>query len=306
MPRSVAVDAENGDIYVVDSGNSRVHRYTSSGIRVVTFGCRGTIQPDPSATAVEFRQPSSVVVPAFGSTIVVADREDRRIQVFTKDMTSPYHERLRTFNTVNEPHSLAFDELREQILVGTTLATVEIYDKFTSSDVTLVHQFSVHAEGTVTAREHRSKKTSLCPVQIAVTNTKPQTVLVLDQVLGVVSYYTYDGRLIYHFNPSHDRATYDLAFTPAGLAVDQIGQIIISDGLNQAVGLFDDRGRLVRYVVDPGARDAGPVQAVTVGPEGHFVCTEYSLNGPHCVKVWKYRECPCHGGNTPAKSRKSR
>lgn len=73
-PTALAV-APNGDCYVADGyGNAAIHRFDANGTLLHSFGGPGS---DPG----QFRLPHSLVVTA-NSQVVVADRENDRLQVF--------------------------------------------------------------------------------------------------------------------------------------------------------------------------------------------------------------------------------
>ena len=76
-PSDIAV-APNGDIYVSDGyGNSSVHRFTSDGRHLASFG-------DPGSGPGQFRVPHSIRV-ANDGRVYVCDRENSRVQVFSRD-----------------------------------------------------------------------------------------------------------------------------------------------------------------------------------------------------------------------------
>jgi peptidylglycine monooxygenase len=76
-PTSVAV-APDGDIYVADGyGNSMIHRFSTTGEHKLSWGGRGA---EPGA----FGVPHAVWVDGDGR-VLVADRENDRIQLFTAD-----------------------------------------------------------------------------------------------------------------------------------------------------------------------------------------------------------------------------
>jgi DNA-binding beta-propeller fold protein YncE len=76
-PTNLAV-APSGDLYVTDGyGNARVHRFTAGGELVSSWG-------EPGTGPGEFNLPHGVAVTADGR-VLVADRENDRVQVFTAD-----------------------------------------------------------------------------------------------------------------------------------------------------------------------------------------------------------------------------
>ncbi|HAW90389.1 MAG TPA: hypothetical protein DCX61_06980 [Gemmatimonadetes bacterium] len=77
LPTDVAF-GPNGDVYVSDGyGNARVVKYTAGGQYALEWGSRGT---GPG----EFGLPHNLVVDAEGR-VYVADRDNRRVQVFAPD-----------------------------------------------------------------------------------------------------------------------------------------------------------------------------------------------------------------------------
>lgn len=75
-PTNLAV-APNGDLYVSDGyGNARVHRFSADGRLIASWGA-------PGGGAGEFRIPHGIAV--VGDRVLVADRENDRIQVFDLD-----------------------------------------------------------------------------------------------------------------------------------------------------------------------------------------------------------------------------
>ena len=95
-PTNLAV-APNGDLYVSDGyGNARVHRFSSSGTLVRSWGA-------PGGGPGEFHLVHGVAVAADG-TVFVADRENDRVQLF-----SPEGDYLSEWTDVQRPTNVAFD-----------------------------------------------------------------------------------------------------------------------------------------------------------------------------------------------------
>ena len=79
-PTHVAVAADNGDIYVTDGyGNSNVHRFSSDGVHIGSWGRPGT---GPG----EFSLPHNICWVA-NDRLAICDRENYRVQVFERDGT---------------------------------------------------------------------------------------------------------------------------------------------------------------------------------------------------------------------------
>ena len=78
-PRDVALDAE-GNVYVTDTGNKRVQKFTRDGAFVQTWGGGGIIPG-------KFEEPVGIAIDQQGN-IYVADTWNRRIQKFDSDFNS--------------------------------------------------------------------------------------------------------------------------------------------------------------------------------------------------------------------------
>jgi hypothetical protein len=85
-----AVEAPNGDIFVSDGyGQNRIHRFSAKGEHILSFGKGPTVfrvenagPPDTSPGGLNV--PHDVVVDG-DSRVIVSDRENNRIQIFTMD-----------------------------------------------------------------------------------------------------------------------------------------------------------------------------------------------------------------------------
>ncbi len=95
-PTDVAV-APNGELYVCDGyGNARVHRFTSDGKLVQSWG-------EPGTGPGQFHLPHGIGLSPDGR-VFVADRENDRIQIFTPDGKF-----LEMWTHVQRPTDIAFD-----------------------------------------------------------------------------------------------------------------------------------------------------------------------------------------------------
>ena len=78
LPLGVALDT-SGNLYVVDSGNSRIQKFDPRGRSLAAVGTAG-------AAPGQFNQPSDIAVDAAGN-VYVADTWNHRIQKFSPDLT---------------------------------------------------------------------------------------------------------------------------------------------------------------------------------------------------------------------------
>jgi DNA-binding beta-propeller fold protein YncE len=107
QPTKVARDPKTGELYISDGyGNARVHKYTSAGKYLFSWGECGT---DPG----QFNLVHSVVLDRAGR-VFVADRENHRIQIF--DSQGKF---LAIWNNVHRPCGLHIaGEGEELVYVG--------------------------------------------------------------------------------------------------------------------------------------------------------------------------------------------
>jgi DNA-binding beta-propeller fold protein YncE len=114
-PTNMAISPNPGDVYVTDGyGNSRVHRYTSEGKHVVSWGAPGV---DPG----EFQIHHNVVVDQ-NEDVFVTDRENHRLQVFDSNG------KLKTiWQNVYRPQALCMDR-EGTIYIGEMLMIPELSD----------------------------------------------------------------------------------------------------------------------------------------------------------------------------------
>lgn len=96
-PTAVAVTAA-GDLFVSDGyGNARVHHFSASGDLIRSWGRPGN---GPG----EFHVPHAIVIDSRGR-LLVADRENDRVQVFTQA-----GEHVETWNEMRRPQKLVVDD----------------------------------------------------------------------------------------------------------------------------------------------------------------------------------------------------
>jgi tripartite motif-containing protein 71 len=95
-PHGVAVDS-SGNVYVSDSGNNRIQKFSSDGTFITKWGSRGSSngqfigvsgsadEPGPTnATNGQFNEPHGVAVDSSGN-VYVAEGYNNRLQKFSSD-----------------------------------------------------------------------------------------------------------------------------------------------------------------------------------------------------------------------------
>ena len=97
MVTNVAV-TQSGEMFISDGyGNARVHRFSPDGELLASWG-------EPGSGPGQFNLPHSIAVDRSGR-VFVADRENSRIQIFSKD-----GDFLQSWDWVNRPDDLFIDE----------------------------------------------------------------------------------------------------------------------------------------------------------------------------------------------------
>ena len=267
----MTVNVDN-DILVADTGNHRVQVINNFGVFKKKFGSKGNGKS-------QFDEPTGITELPNGD-IAVADKNNGRIQVFRANFNYKFE-----FPTKDKPYTIDSDR-KYNIVVGTTSRTIEVYRRGGK----LLYAFSIGAPS----------KRLQCGFRCCV-NDKDE-VVVCDPADSYVKFYTYDGHLLYKFQPLSNSE--GLAMMPGAICRTPLDQYIIADTLNHTVGLYTERGILIQQLLCP-TDEAGAVQTCALGPEGHLVVTEYSVIGEHCVKIFRYRSCLCHGSRPGSSKRRT-
>ena len=112
QPTKVALDPQTGDVFVADGyGNARVHRYSSDGELLHSWGEYGT---EPG----QFNLVHSICAGGDGK-VYVADRESHRVQIFDGDGTF-----LEQWNNMHRPCGLHLHE--DRLYVGQLPTQLEV------------------------------------------------------------------------------------------------------------------------------------------------------------------------------------
>jgi hypothetical protein len=258
-PRGLEVTLD-GDVIVADTGNHRVQVLNQQSVFKCKFGTKGSGDG-------QFNEPTGVTELPNGD-IAVADKGNKRIQVFSQDGEFKFQ-----FPTAHQPFCIASDS-DFNMAVSTYKQTVEVYRRGGK----LLHTFPISGK----SRER-------CGAQICINDNSE--IVVCDVANSLIKFFTYEGKLLYKFEPKSDNT--NLAVMANSMCLNPLGQVLVADSLNHTMNLYTERGVLLQQLLCP-TDDAGSTQACAVGPEGHLVTTEFSITGEHCVKIFRYRECHCH------------
>ncbi|XP_076444644.1 uncharacterized protein LOC143282769 [Babylonia areolata] len=265
FPRGLCATLEC-DIILADSHNHRVQILNQFGVFKRAFGRRGS---GPG----EFNEPTDVAELPNGD-IAVADRRNKRVQVF-----SEVGEFLSQHPIRHEPYSLACDQ-QYNLVVCTMDRTLELF-----TEMEPVTTFPIPISGGGGGQRKGS------PLHVGI--SEQEEIFVSDPADQHIKVFNFSGDMLRQFQPQSHAG--GLACSLGGIFVSVLGQVLVADTLNHSVSLFTDTGTFLKQVAVP-LDEVGCVHSLAVGPEGHLIVSEFSMTGPHCVKIFRYRECPCHEG----------
>ncbi|BFZ09678.1 hypothetical protein BsWGS_12717 [Bradybaena similaris] len=272
-PRGVCITLA-GNILIADTNNHVIQQFTQFGVFVNQFGKCGTQEG-------EFQEPCDVIELPNGD-IAVADSKNRRVQVFTALFLYKHHIALPGPGL---PYSLACSRDMD-VVVATTKRKLYI---FNAHDKELKRVFSVGSKFRV----------KCSPVHVSL--TYDSKVVISDPQDGCIYIYTLNAQLLTYFTP--EAHTSGLAVVVGGVCVTPYGEVLVADMLNHVVNLYTDEGVFLQQVLTPND-DVGTPHSLALGPDGHLAITEFCVGGEHCVKIFRFYECPCHGGVLPARKRR--
>ncbi|XP_045196910.1 tripartite motif-containing protein 2-like [Mercenaria mercenaria] len=269
-PRGLTVNLD-GQIIVADASNNRVQVFSNFGVFKKKFGTKGKGEG-------QFDEPTGVTELPNGD-IAVADKNNKRVQVFSDTYEFKYQ-----FPTCKKPYCIASDR-NFNIVVSTADRSVEVYRRTGK----LMYNFSLSGR-------------SRGPGGFQICVNDKEEVIVCDPVECLVKFFTFDGKLLYKFQPTINGE--GLSVIPSGICRTPLDQIIVADSLNHTVNLYTERGVLLQQLLCP-TDDAGCIQACALGPEGHLITSEFSIIGQHCIKIFRYRSCTCHATRPGSSKRRT-
>lgn len=214
-PKGITVDV-SGNIYVADTGNNRIQKFSASGELMKHYGGFGWEED-------QFDAPVSIS--AAGLDIFVTDRNNHRIMRFDRDL--------------NYISGIFFDQLtgpgeRFQFPAAGTVS--KMMDKFViDSENKHIVKFNAFDKPETVFGGYASTGQPLnTPTEIAVSGS--EKVYVSDPGLSGIAVFDYFGNFITLYGEK------DLD-SPGGLCVDDSGNIYVIDESSNRIVLFDGRGR---------------------------------------------------------------
>jgi DNA-binding beta-propeller fold protein YncE len=240
-PSGVATDA-TGNVFVADTGNNRIKKFTPTGDFLVAAGTNtGGAGPG------EFNAPRSVAADAAGN-VYVSDTSNNRIQKLSSSLAFLTQWNSASSQIFNFPADVAVDAAGSVYLVDRGNNRVA---KFTSEGA---FQTQWTVGGTPTG----------------VAATPDGNILVTDQTLHRVLRFTNTGGPLTGFGgPGPGAGQFA---SPAGIATDAVGNIYVADQSNNRIQKFAPDGSFLAAWGSAGAADGqfqGPL-GVTVDAAGNI------------------------------------
>jgi len=215
---SLSVDNE-GNVYVTDSGNARIQKFTSDGQFLETWGVRGTDNG-------EFEYPTGIAT--YESNVYVVDREQHRIQVF--DSTGKFLQSWGEFGSEQGeffyPHGIAISNDGVVYVADTKNYRIQQF----TTDGEFLSSFGIYGPGDGRLRT---------PVDVALGENY---VYVADPGNYKIEKYTFEGISVASFD--YNFGGYSVR--PNGLIVDPDGNIYFTDSYKHRIIKIDPEGNTLK------------------------------------------------------------
>ena len=249
---SLSVD-DDGNIYVTDSGNARIQKFTSDGQFLKTWGVSGIDNG-------EFKKPTGIAT--YENNVYVVDSEQARIQVF--DSTGKFLQSWGKFGSEQGeffyPQGISISNDGVVYVADTKNHRIQQF----TTDGEFLSSFGIFGPGDGRLRT---------PVDVALGENY---VYVSDPGNSKIEKYTYEGISVgsfdYNFGGSPTQ--------PYGLTVDPDGNIYFTDLYKHRIVKIDPEGTTLKIFGSVGS-DKGKFIApkdIVLDDKGYLFVTEYGNN----------------------------
>jgi len=249
---SLSVDNE-GNVYVTDSGNARIQKFTSDGQFLKTWGVSGTDNG-------EFKKPTGIAT--YENNVYVVDSEQARIQVF--DSTGKFLQSWGKFGSDQGeffyPQGISISNDGVVYVADTKNHRIQQF----TTDGEFLSSFGIFGPGDGRLRT---------PVDVALGENY---VYVSDPGNSKIEKYTYEGISVASFDYNFGGSPTQ----PYGLTVDTDGNIYFTDLYKHRIVKIDPEGTTLKIFGSVGS-DKGKFIApkdIVLDDKGYLFVTEYGNN----------------------------
>ena len=249
---SISVDDE-GNVYVTDSGNARVQKFTSDGQFMGTWGVSGTDNG-------EFKKPTGIAT--YENNVYVVDTEQARIQVF--DSTGKFLQSWGEFGSdhgeLKKPTGIAISNDGVVYVADTENHRIQQF----TTDGEFLSSFGIFGLGDGKLRT---------PVDVALGENY---IYVSDPGNYKIEKYNYEGISVASF----DYRFGGFSIQPNGLTVDRDGNIYLADSNKHRIVKIDPEGNTLKIFGSVGNDKGKFVQPkdVVLDDRGFLFVTEFGNN----------------------------
>ena len=249
-PRHNTIDL-NGNIFVADSGNNVIRRFTSDGVYVSNFG--------------GFSNPQGIAISYITGNIYVVDTANHRVQILTG--AGAYVSTFGSSGTgngqFNNPWGVAIDAANYVYVTDQSNHRIQ---KFTSTG-TYVSQFG--SSGTGNGQFAFPKG-----IEVLLNGN----ILVLDSDNHRIQKFTSAGVYVSQFGSSgtgNGQLAYPMAF-----AIDATGNIVVADTYNNRIQIFNSTGTYVSQFGSSGTANGNfnRPQGIAINLTGNIIVSDTDNN----------------------------
>jgi len=249
MPRGIAVDS-NGNIYVVDTDNHRIQKFSPGGKWLTSWGGKGSGQG-------QLRNPYGIAIDE-ADHIYVADTNNNRIQIFRPDGTwiAAWGKMGYGKGQFLSPQGIGIDASGNVYVLDSANNRVQKFQK----DGTWIAAFDGSGLGTTPLRY---------PQGIAVDPSG--TIYIADTQNHRIVVLSPDGARVFAWG-TRGSAAGSLLY-PQGIVLDQSGNVYVADSGNHRIQKFNKDGTWLASLGDRGIGERQFIrpQGIAIGSDGRLI-----------------------------------